>query len=342
MNTEDILHQRYSRQIIFPQIGKEGQDSLAKGKIIIIGIGALGSHVADILARAGVGHITLVDRDIVELQNLQRQTLYDENDVKNLALKAIAAQKKLKKVNSKIEIVPKTVDVNPTNIENLVEDHHLVIDCTDNFETRFLINDIAMKLKIPWIYGAVAGSEGMTMNIIPGKTPCIRCAIDSLPSPGSVNTCENIGIIPSIAAVVASIQANETIKILISSKAISEELVTMDLWSCRFVKIKILKDESCPCCSGKYQYLENKDSKEFFSICGSGSTQYKPKGYFTLDLKRLKIKLENFGIVNLAENILKFKSKDENLLIFEDGRMILFDLNDQGRIRSIYSKYIGL
>jgi molybdopterin-synthase adenylyltransferase len=336
------MNERYSRQIIYKGIGEEGQHAIAKGKIIIIGLGALGSHVADILVRAGVGYLSLIDRDVVEIHNLHRQTLFNENDLKKTIPKAEAAKKKLKKVNSNIKILSKTLDLNPSNIESLVRNYDLIIDCTDNFETRFLINDVAMKLKIPWIYGAAAGSMGMTMNIFPNKTACLRCAINSLPTPGATNTCENIGIIPSIASTIASIQANEAIKILIYSTAISEELITINLWNNHFTKIKIPKDNYCSCCNGHYEFLQNKESKEFLSICGSGAIQYKPKGNFNLDLKNLKIKLKNFGKINLAENVLKFKNQEDELLIFEDGRMIIYGLKDTGRIKSIYSKYIGL
>jgi molybdopterin-synthase adenylyltransferase len=326
---------------MFPAFGQKGQDILTSSKVMIIGLGALGSHTADILVRAGFGHITLVDRDIVELHNLQRQTLFDENDVDEFALKAEAAEKKLKKVNSQIKINSHTIDVNPQNIENLVSGYDLVIDGTDNFETRFLINDICMKLKIPWIYGGAVSSLGMTMNILPFKTACLRCAIDSLPSPGSTKTCDNLGIIPTIANIVASIQATEAIKILVNSGSISEELIVIDLWENRFVKIKIKRDKSCPSCSGKFEYLESRESKEFMSICGNNATQYKPTGNICLDLKTLGAKLDMLGNVKLTDKILKFKNQQDEFLVFQDGRMIIYGLKEHGRIRSTYSKYIG-
>ncbi|MGC8826898.1 MAG: ThiF family adenylyltransferase, partial [Anaerolineae bacterium] len=206
--------ERYSRQILFQPIGRQGQEHLLASRVVVIGQGALGTVIADHLARAGVGHLTLVDRDFVELSNLQRQTLFDEEDAQKRLPKAVAAAQKLSRVNSEIEIRPVIADVTPRNVEELIAGANLVMDATDNLETRLLLNDACLKAGIPWIYGGAVGSSGIVMSIVPGETPCLRCLIDEPPPPGALPSCDTVGVLNAATAVVASIQTAEALKLL--------------------------------------------------------------------------------------------------------------------------------
>src|SRR3954453_21866689 len=231
---------RYSRQVRFPALGEAGQRALMKSKVTLCGCGALGTVLANHLARAGVGKLRIIDRDFIETHNLQRQILFDEADVAENLPKAEAAARKLRAINSTIEIEPVVTDLDHTNILDLVGDADLILDGTDNFETRYLINDAAVKLDKPWIYGGVIGSEGQTMTIIPGKTPCIRCVIETSPPPGMTPTCETAGVLGPAVAVIASFEAVEAIKVLSGAHdALHTELIMVDLWEWSFRRLKV-------------------------------------------------------------------------------------------------------
>ena len=235
------ISERYSRQVRFSGIGEEGQKKISQARVAVIGMGALGTVIANNLVRSGVGYIRLVDRDFIEISNLQRQVLYDENDIKQGLPKAIAAAQHLKKVNSDVIIDSVVVDVNAGNISKLIKDVDLVMDGSDNFEVRFLINDASIKHSVPWIYGGALGSYGMTMNIIPGKTPCFRCLIDKMPTAGAHDTCSTAGVINMITGIVANYQSVEALKILINSLTIRQEVLFIDIWNNTIETFKINK-----------------------------------------------------------------------------------------------------
>jgi len=242
--------ERYSRQIVFSKIGAEGQRRLQKGKVVIVGCGALGSGSANILARAGVGFLKICDRDFVDLSNLQRQTLLDEQDVKEKLPKAQAIAKKIKAINSEIYVEPLVVDINAKNVEEIIEGADIVLDGTDNFETRFLLNDACLEKNIPWIYGGCVASYGMVMTIIPSITPCLRCILDTLPKCGSTPTCRDLGIVNTIPNIVSAIQCNEAIKFLTGNlDEMLSGLVAMDIWANSFKILKVEKNNNCPSCA---------------------------------------------------------------------------------------------
>src|SRR5258708_6618240 len=270
--------ERYSRQTRVPGIGKAGQERIGKSRVTVCGCGALGPVLANHLVRAGGGFVRIVDCDFVEVSNLQRQVLYDESDVTNNMPKAVAAANKLRAVNSAITIEPIVADINRTNIIDLCRDVDLIMDGTDNFEVRYTINDAAVKLGKPWVFGGAVGTEGQTMTIVPGETPCLRCVFEASPGPGEVGTCETAGVLGPAVAVVASYQAAEALKLLAGKKeAINRELVTFDLWlnSGRRIKIaRLLEARNCPCCKQrKFEWLESAQWHQSTSVCGRNADQ---------------------------------------------------------------------
>ena len=249
---------RYSRQILFSRIGKAGQAKLWKSRVVIIGCGGLGCNIAGLLVRAGVGNLRIIDRDVVEYHNLPRQVLYDEADVKAGLPKAIAAERHLKQINSTALIKSIVADVNSANIERLCSDVDIILDGLDNYGTRFVINDFALKHKIPWVYGGAIMSRGMTMNVIPGETPCFRCVYPVTGYPEAV-TCETAGIIGMAPAVVGSLQATEAVKILLGAPEINRDLIVTDIWFGTYDRVKVKKRADCPACHGKYEFLSAVD-----------------------------------------------------------------------------------
>jgi molybdopterin/thiamine biosynthesis adenylyltransferase len=249
---------RYVRQMTFPQIGEEGQRKLLSSSVAVIGIGGLGTHIADNLARAGVGHLRLVDRDRVELSNLQRQLLFDEADVADSLPKAEAAARKLAKINSQVEVEPLVVEVTRGNVEGIVRDVDLVLDGCDNFETRYLINDACLKHGIPWVYGGAVASYGMTMTIIPHQTPCLRCVFPDVPPAESVVTCATAGVLASIVSIIAALECSEALKLLTSHAQRSQGLIHVDIWENSFEVFSIQRQtEGCPACGqGRYEFLD--------------------------------------------------------------------------------------
>jgi len=252
------MDERYSRQIILEEIGKEGQEKIINKKILIIGAGALGNITANLLVRAGIS-ITIIDRDIIELNNLQRQTLFNEEDIGKAKAKIL--YEKLKQINSEVKIAYAIEDVNKQNIEEFIKKHDLIIDATDNMETRFLINDACIKHKKPWIYGGVIGTFGMTMNIVPNKTACLRCLINSPPKIGELPTCDVMGILNTIPAIIGGFQATEAIKIIIG-KDYSKNLLICDAWRQSFELVEVNKMENCICCGmKKFEFLEEMEEQ---------------------------------------------------------------------------------
>ena len=266
---------RYIRQEIFAEIGKKGQQKLRKSAVAVIGLGALGSVAAELLTRAGIGRLILIDRDIVELSNLQRQSLYDESDIGKP--KAIAAKEKLNKINSEVKIDYFIDDLNYNNIEKIIEIKNidLILDCTDNLETRFLINDFSVKNKIPFIYSSAVGSKGYVFNVVPEKNnPCLKCFLKEA---AQLDTCETTGVLNTITHIIPSVQVNEAIKILLD-KDYEKNLLFFDVWKNELMKIKINKNKNCECCiTGNFEYLSGKKSSKTIKMCGNGIFQIKNK-----------------------------------------------------------------
>jgi adenylyltransferase/sulfurtransferase len=333
---------RYSKQILFRPLGAEGQERLSRARATVVGLGALGSTIANHLARAGVGFLRLVDRDFVELDNLQRQVLYDEEDARSSLPKAQAARAKLARVNSEIRLDPVVADVNHTNAEALAGDVDLVLDGTDNFETRFILNDASVKLGRPWIYGGVVGTYGMAMTVLPGKGPCFTCLLGGLPPPGSSPTCDTAGVLGTAVGVVASIEANEALKLLSGHpEALAEGLQTIDLWTNVFQRVKVPRSEACPTCVGRsFPHLEA-SSTQATGLCGRNAVQISPPPGQTLDLGEAERRLSPLGRVRRNPYLLKFAIEGVELTLFPDARAIVQGTEDLARARSLYARYVG-
>ena len=337
---------RYSRQIMFPPMGEEGQKKLLASRVTLCGCGALGTVLASSLVRAGVGFLRIVDRDFIETNNLQRQILFDEQDVADGLPKAEAAARKLRRVNSSVTIEPVVTDIDHTNIVRLVEDADLILDGTDNFETRYLINDAAVKLGKPWVYGGCIGSHGHSMTILPGETPCLRCVIESSPPPGMAPTCETAGILGPIVNIVASIQSAEALKILTGQRdKINRELVVIDVWDSTFKKLKIAglrESVDCPTCRrGEFPWLEGKLGSHSTSLCGRNAVQIAHRSSDRLAFAELAQRLEGAGQVSYNRFMLRFQVDGYQFTVFPDGRAIIKGTSDIERARSLYAKYIG-
>ena len=332
---------RYSRQILFPAVGQEGQRKLGESKVAIIGCGALGTVIATILVRAGIGQVKIIDRDFIEYHNLQRQVLFDEDDIKNQIPKAIAAERHLKKVNSSIEIKGIVADVNFTNIEKLVSGVDLILDGLDNRETRFLINDVSLKLKIPWIYGGAISSYGMTMNIIPGETACLRCLWHKPSETGVAMTCDTAGVVAPAPFITASLQATEALKILTGARDINRDLISIDVWSAEMKHLKIARNNDCPSCHGKYEFLDAHFGTRTTSLCGQNAVQVLNPGRKGVSLQELAERLKPIGEVNNNEFMLDFKVDSQEMVIFPDGRAIVKNTTDESLARGLYAKYVG-
>jgi adenylyltransferase/sulfurtransferase len=332
---------RYSRQILFEGIGAEGQQRLSAARVAIIGCGALGTLQAGALARAGVGYLRIIDRDYVELVNLQRQWLFDEKDAADALPKAAAAARYLAKVNSQVEIAPVVADLNPSNVLDLLEGMDLLLDGTDNFETRYLINDFSVRESVPWIYGAAVASYGLTMPIIPGRTACLRCIYPEPPA-GAQPTCETAGVLNAITSAVASLQVGDALKIL-AGKAdeLAARITTIDVWSGRIHQAaQPGPSPDCPACARReFPHLEGRHRAPV-SLCGRNAVQIHEREK-PLDLEELKKQLSPLGAVRSNEFALRFFLDPYELTIFPDGRAIVKGTTDVGVARSLYSRFVG-
>ena len=318
---------------------------MSESRALLCGCGALGSTIANLLVRAGVGMLRIVDRDFVELGNLQRQSLFDEADAAEGIPKAVAAAEKLRKINSTVAVEPVVADVDPTNIENFCDGVDLILDGTDNFETRFLLNDAAVKLGLPWIYGGCVGSEGQSMTILPGETACLRCLMPECPAPGSTPTCETAGILGPIVGVIASIEAAEAMKILSGNRAsISRELTVSDLWrnESRRIDVSHLRDQvDCPTCKhGQYPWLFGRSASRSAVRCGRNSVQLSHPGA-SISLDDLARQLEGVGQLIRNQYLLRLKVEGYELTIFPDARAIISGTDDISTARAVYAKYVG-
>jgi len=340
--------ERYQKQILFAGLGEAGQRKFAESRVLLCGCGALGTVLAETLVRAGVGFVRIVDRDFVELSNLQRQVLFDEEDVKKRWPKAVAAERKLSAINSEVTIDAIVADIDHTNILSLAEDADLILDGTDNFEIRFLINDASLEAGTPWIYAGVIGSHGQTMTIFPNESACLRCLIESVPAPGTTETCDTAGVLGPAVNVVASLEAANALKILSGQKDLVEPtLMILDVWDLSFRKMNVskLRDQSdCPACRhGERVWLSGEKGGESTVLCGRNAVQVRPSEKTRLDLEDLAEKLQTSGRIQSNKFLLKLNLLDPEyeLTIFRDGRAIIKGTEDIGVARGLYSRYIG-
>jgi adenylyltransferase/sulfurtransferase len=335
----------HDRQHRCREIGPEGQEKLRRARVAIVGLGALGSVMAERLVRSGVGNLRLIDRDFVEIQNLGTQALYTLEDAEQMLPKAVAVARHLREIHPDISVEGIVADLSPENAEELLNDVDVVLDGTDNFEARFLINDVCVKLGIPWIYSAVVESYGQTMTIVPGQTACLRCLYLDPPKPGALPTCETAGILNSIPAAIAAVAATEALKLLTGRGKPNTGLLHLDLWELRWTLIPVERRSDCPTCAeGRYEFLERSSATISTILCGRDAVQLRPSGSQRLDLRALAGRLEPAGNVRLNDYLLRFrpKSSDSEIVLFRDGRAIIKNVRDEAEARSLYARYIGL
>jgi molybdopterin-synthase adenylyltransferase len=339
---------RYARQIIFPKIGKQGQARLGAARVTLIGCGALGTVLANILARSGVGFLRIIDRDYVEWNNLQRQVLFDERDAREGRPKAVAAAERIATINADIQVEPIIADVHPGNIEEFVESASLILDGTDNFETRYLINDVSIKHEIPWIYGACVAADGMVMPILPGATPCLRCIFDAPPPVGSSPTCDTAGVIAPIVQIVAALQATEAMKILIGAlDDVKPRLTQISAWDGEFSNFDMSAarvEGGCDCCGRHvFAYLDGQETGRSAALCGRNAVQVRPASDTKLDLESLADRVRSVAKAAPQVNryLLRFDVDAYGVTVFRDGRAIIKGASTIDEGKSVYAKYIG-
>ena len=336
---------RYARQIIFPPIGEGGQRRLLDSRVTIIGVGATGSILADRIARAGVGHLRLIDRDFVELNNLQRQLVYDEDDVAAVLPKAVAMARHLRRVNSAIAIEDIVADVSATNIAGFVADADVVLDGTDNFTTRYLINDACVKLGKPWVYTGVIASYGMTMTIRPGETACLRCIMGELPAPGTVPTCDTAGIIGPIVSLMGSIAVAEALKLLVGAGTLNSGMIHIDLWDDSFDKFDLGGPRpDCPTCGQhEYIFLNAEAGARTTALCGRDAVQVSVVGAPMLSLPALaeRLRAAQVGAIQVNAYLLRAQIDGYEFTVFPDGRAIIKGTNDEAVAATLYARYVG-
>jgi len=335
------LHDRYSRQILFRGVGAEGQRRLALARVALVGCGATGSAVASLLARSGVGTIRIIDRDYVEPSNLQRQTLFDEADARESLPKAIAAARRIAAFNSQIVVEPQVADLTPENIKVLLEGSGLILDGTDNFETRYLINDYAVKSSVPWIYAAAVGSYGVTLNVLPGTTACLACVFPDSPQ-GTFETCETAGILNSAVNLVASIEATEALKLLTGAgDKVRRTLLSFDVWTNERAEIQAGRPLSgCRACAERdFVHLEG-EGRPHITLCGRNSVQIHER-HRSVDFGEMNERLKPHGTVRHNDFVLKFWRDPYEMTLFPDGRAIIKGTTDTGVARSLYARFVG-
>lgn len=340
--------ERYSRQILYEPVGLEGQNRIRRARVALIGCGALGSSSANLLARAGIGSLRIIDRDYVELNNLQRQVLFDEQDVADNLPKAEAARRKLSRINSEVAVEAIIADANPRNIESLTQDSDLILDGTDNFSTRFLINDVCVKHRMPWIYGACVAATGLALPILPFEGPCLRCVFEQSPPPELNPTCDTVGILAPIAHFISSHQVMEALKLLAGRKeAMNRRLLHMDAWNNRISQIHVEnagRESDCPCCKhGRFEFLAGEASGNAVTLCGRDAVQVCPTSGIQIDLARIAAKLKAVASEPPAGNeyLLRARIHPYELTIFKDGRAIIKGTKRPEEARSLYDRYIG-
>jgi adenylyltransferase/sulfurtransferase len=335
------LEERYSRQVLFYGIGADGQEKLAASRIAIVGCGATGSAIAALLARSGVGTVRIIDRDYVEPSNLQRQSLFDEEDAAESLPKAIAAARKIAAFNSQIIVEPQVADLTPSNVESLLAAADLVLDGTDNFETRYLVNDFAVKRSLPWIYTAAVGSYGVTLNVLPGQTACLACIFPDSPR-GAVETCETSGVLNSAVNLAASIAATEALKLLVGAKdSLRKTLLSFDVW--RNERAEVAADRprlGCRACGERDFIHLSGEGRPHITLCGRNSVQIHERQR-PLDFTEMSARLKPLGQVRHNNFVLKFWHDPYEMTLFPDGRAIIKGTTDTAVARSLYARYVG-
>jgi adenylyltransferase/sulfurtransferase len=338
---------RYARQTIFHGIGRAGQEKLADAYVVVVGCGATGTVIANHLARAGVGRLTIIDRDFIELNNLQRQLLFDENDLAENLPKAVAAERKLRAINSEIEVHGVVSDVNAENVEELIAGASLVMDGTDNFETRYILNDACIKLGLPWIYTGAVSGYGMSQTIIPGETACLRCLYPELPPPGTSATCDTAGVVGPVVGAVASISATEAIKLLVGQGELNRGVIHLDLWDLSLEHFQTDGPQpNCPACGQHdYYFLRESQGSQSVSLCGRNAVQIRQVNgpAQSLPLAEMARQLEGVATITAANDfLLRFQVPPEyEITLFADARAIIKGTDDESTARSLYARYIG-
>jgi molybdopterin-synthase adenylyltransferase len=337
--------ERYSRQTLFKPIGEDGQKKLLNKKAVIIGMGALGTVISNHLVRSGVGHVRLIDRDFVELSNLQRQSLYDEEDASSNLPKVIAAEKKLKKINSSVVVEPIIADLNLDNAEDFLSGFDVIVDGTDNFSTRYLINDVSIKLNIPWVFGAAVSSRGMHAVIIPGKTPCYRCLFPEVQT-GLGETCDTVGVLSPITDIIGSFEAVEVLKLLVGAES-NPHLEQFDIWFNSLLQMDISEGENpeCPACvHHKFEFLDRSSNQQiaFAVLCGRDTVQINPRNVKEYDLAELTEKLKGSGRLVSNSFLIRFTPEENiTMVFFKDGRVLIHGVDEISTAKAYYSRYVG-
>ncbi|MDT5156352.1 MAG: molybdopterin-synthase adenylyltransferase [Acidobacteriota bacterium] len=337
--------ERYSRQILFEGIGEDGQRRLLGSRVLVVGCGALGSSQVEMLARAGVGRLRVVDRDFVEESNLQRQTMFAERDARERAPKAVAAVRRVAEINSDVECEAVVADVNGSNVERFIEGCDVVLDGTDNFATRFLLNDACVKHGVAWVYGAAVGSYGVTLTIRPLESACLRCVFAEVPAAGSAPTCETAGVIMPIISVVAAVQVTEALKLLTGrTENLHGGLMQFDVWRNEWRRISVgERAADCPTCvQGRFETLEAEGGDLTTVLCGRNAVQVSPRVSARIDLDALAARLSVAGEVRSNAYLVRLRTGEYELTVFGDARAIVRGTDDAGTARSIYARYVGI
>jgi molybdopterin-synthase adenylyltransferase len=341
----DRFSDLHSRSILFPGIGEEGQRRIRDFSIVFVGVGAVGAAAAESAARAGVGRLTVIDRDVVEPSNLSRQFLFDAEDAVEIAPKAQAATRRLAAIAPGVGVASRVLDLDPGNAREVLAGHALVFDASDNFETRLLVSDAARSLGLPSVYAACVGEEGRVAVSVPGKTPCLRCYLESLPPPGSGPTCDTVGVVPTLPALVASLAMTEALRLAVG-KGASGGVLCLSVWEEGFRQSRLLRSTrpraSCPVCSGRrFPALEGEGASEVVKLCGRRSVQVAPAGRARPDFDELARRLERVGRVHRTPQLLSADVEDVSLTIFADGRCVVRGTGDPARARTLFERYVG-
>ena len=339
------LDDRYSRQVLFRPFGEEGQARVRSARVLVAGCGGLGAESAGLLARAGVGFLRIVDRDVVELSNLQRQALFEEADVREGLPKAVAAARRIARVNAEVAVEPVVADVGPRNVRDLLDGVDLVVDGFDSFEARFLLNDACVEKGLPWVYGACIASTGLAALLVPGVTPCLRCLMPEVPEPGTSPTCDTAGILGPAAHLAASMQVGRALRWLATREAPAEaELVYADVWEGRFTRVALARrpEAGCPCCVGRRFDFLSVETPQATALCGRDSVQVRPLVPSRPDFASLAERLRPLGAVLANDYLLRFRNGDVEMTLFSDGRAIVKGTTDPVRARSLVSRTFGV
>lgn len=338
------MNERYSRQVLFPEIGRAGQEKLLGSRVLLVGCGALGASHAEMLARAGIGRLRIVDRDFVEFTNLQRQTLFKESDASERMPKAVAAKHRIAEINSEIEVEAIVADVNNSNVESFLEGCDLVLDGTDNFQVRYLLNDACVKHAKTWIYGAAVSSYGATMTVIPDETPCLRCIFEEMPDAGSSPTCDTAGVIMPIISSISSIQVTEAIKLIVGDiDSQHHSLIQIDVWQNDWRKIKLAgRNPDCKTCGlRQFEFLDAEAVAFSAVLCGRNAVQIAPPRPVQIDLAGFAAKISNMPGVKWNEYLVRFSVNGNEVTLFRDGRAIVKGTDDASVARGLYARYVG-